>query len=68
MIIAVSVLIAEFTAHNNGGAARQTNDQRELSEAKVARSRKLHIVTSVTNNFKKRQHASYQFNIFDISV
>jgi len=25
MIIAVSVLIAEFTARNNGGAARQEN-------------------------------------------
>lgn len=45
MIIAVSVLIAEFAAHNSGSVARQTNDQGEFSVPKTSRSRQLHIFT-----------------------
>ncbi len=46
MSIAVSVLTAGCVARNNDGAARQTNDQREFSEAKATRSRQLHIVST----------------------
>ena len=46
MSIAVSVLTTGRVARNNDGAARQTNDQREFSEAKATRSRQLHIVST----------------------
>ncbi len=53
MSIAVSVLTTSGVARNNGGAARQTNDQREFSGAKATRN-PLHIVPSVICDFEKK--------------
>ena len=54
MIIAVSVLIATFTARNNVGAARQTNDQREFSEAKANSSWQQFIIQNVIVDYECR--------------
>jgi len=46
MIIAVSVLIAEFTARNNGGAARQVSNPQSATT---------YIPDSNMHRFKRRQ-------------
>jgi hypothetical protein len=55
MSIAVSLLTTCRVARNNGGAARQTNDQREFSGAKATSNRQLHIFPSVIGNTKAAQ-------------
>ena len=53
-ICQVSVLTTSCVAPNNGGVARQTNDQREFSEAKTNSSWQLYIVQSVIVNYECR--------------
>ena len=52
MSIGVSVRTTKSASCNNGIGVRQTNDQREFSEAITARSRQLHIVPFVGLNNK----------------
>jgi hypothetical protein len=53
MSIAVSVLTTSCVARNSGGAARQTNGQREFSGAKATRNRQLFIVPFVMGKCEK---------------
>ncbi len=60
MSIAVSVLTTSRVARNNGGAARQTNGQREFSGAKATRNPQLNIA-----QFVMVHKAPEQFNTRD---
>ncbi len=59
MSIGVSVRTTKPAASNNGGVARQTNDQREFSEAKATRKPQLYIVPSVV---------SHKSQLFDMKI